>query len=587
MLVLLGIAFLAGVITALSPCVLPVLPLLLAGSASDSRWRPYAVTAGLVVSFTTFTLAGAALLGALGLPQDLLRTLAIALLFLLAASLLSQRVARALERPFLFLTRRPIARDSSGFVMGLSAGLVMVPCAGPVLAAVAALAATGEVTWRVVLVTIAYSVGHAVPLLAIAIGGQRLTSGVRVLRTHAQALRQGAGVIVALTAVAIVLNAPEKLATAVPGYTQAFQDRVESSATAQQELGRLGGADTAEAVEAGGGDAPEIQGIEKWINTPGEAPLTLAALRGRVVLVDFWTYSCINCLRTLPHLRAWDEAYRDAGLTIVGVHSPEFAFERVPDNVGDAVDRLGIRYPVALDNDFATWRAYSNQYWPAKYLIDREGNLSYHHFGEGEYEETERVIRELLGASVSTRPTSVDEKQATQLRTPESYLGYERLARFANGSVAPDVEWTYTLPAEALPADVLGYAGRWKVEGERIVAGAGRTAAAALPGEGHFPRARRRGRRGRARGRKWAPNGACLRATAALHARALPALQARPARAPLLAGARRLRLHVRLERIRSERPRGGGVPDAERQAERAQRGNHRVRRRRDGACRER
>ena len=193
MLVLLGIAFLAGLITALSPCVLPVLPLLLAGSAaSESRWRPYAVMAGLVVSFTTFTLAGAALLSALGLPQDLLRTIAIVMLFVLAASLLSQRVARALERPFLFMTRRPIARESSGFVVGLSAGLVMVPCAGPVLAAVAALAATGEVTWRVVLVTIAYSVGHAVPLLAIAIGGQRLTSGVRVLRTNAPRTQAGA-----------------------------------------------------------------------------------------------------------------------------------------------------------------------------------------------------------------------------------------------------------------------------------------------------------------------------------------------------------------------------------------------------------
>jgi cytochrome c biogenesis protein CcdA/thiol-disulfide isomerase/thioredoxin len=471
-LVLLGIAFLAGVVTALSPCVLPVLPLLLAGSAaSESRWRPYAVMAGLVVSFTTFTLAGAAVLSALGLPQDLLRTLAIAMLFLLAASLLSQRVARALERPFLFLTRRPIARESSGFVVGLSAGLVMVPCAGPVLAAVAALAATGEVTWHVVLVTIAYSVGHAVPLLAFAIGGQRLTSGVRVLRTHAHTLRQGAGVVVGLTAVAIVLNAPEKLATAVPGYTRAFQDRVESSATAQQELARLGGGDTKEAVGADRGGAPEIQGIERWINTPGGAPLTLAALRGRVVLVDFWTYSCINCLRTLPHLKAWDDAYRDAGLTIVGVHSPEFAFERVPDNVGDAVDRLGIRYPVALDNDFATWRAYSNQYWPAKYLVDRKGNVRYHHFGEGEYEETERVIRELLGERVPAHSASVDPDVSLVPRTPESYLGYERLARFANGRVAPDVEWTYSLPAGMLPVDVLGYAGRWKVEGERIVAG--------------------------------------------------------------------------------------------------------------------
>ena len=475
MLLLLGIAFLAGLITALSPCVLPVLPLVLAGSAaSEGRWRPFAVIAGLVVSFTTFTLAGAALLSALGLPADLLRTLAIAMLFVLAASLLSQRVARILERPFLFLTRRPIARESSGFAVGLSAGVVMVPCAGPVLAAVAALAATGEVTWRVVLVTTAYSIGHALPLLALAIGSQRLTSGMRVVRSHAHVLRQGAGVVVGLTAIAIVLNAPERLSTAVPGYTQAVQERLERSSSARHELAKLSATDASTSLpEADTAGAPEIQGIETWINTRDEEPLTLGGLRGRVVLLDFWTYSCINCLRTLPHLKAWDEAYRDAGLTIIGVHSPEFAFERVPENVRSAVRRLGVRYPVALDNDFATWRAYSNQYWPAKYLIDRSGHVRFHHYGEGAYEDTERRIRRLLGETVTTRKTSVDEEPPTQMTTPESYLGYERLARFANGSVRPDVEWAYTLPSGALPDDVLAYGGRWKVEGERIVAGRG------------------------------------------------------------------------------------------------------------------
>ena len=473
MLVLLGIAFLAGLITALSPCVLPVLPLLLAGSAaSESRWRPFAITAGLGVSFTTFTLAGAALLSALGLPEDLLRTLAIVLLFVLAASLLSERVARVLERPFLFLTRRPIARESSGFVVGVSAGLVMVPCAGPVLAAVAALAASGQVTWRVVLVTVAYSVGHALPLLALAIGSQRLTSGMRVVRTHAHVLRQGAGVVVGLTAMAIALNVPERLATAVPGYTQSFQERVERSASAQRELARLSGV-SAVPGEASVGTAPEIRGIDTWVNTPDGKPLTLAGLRGRVVLLDFWTYSCINCLRTLPHLEAWDRAYRAAGLTIVGVHSPEFAFERVPDNVRAAVKRLGVRYPVALDNDFATWRAYANQYWPAKYLIDRNGRLRFHHFGEGSYEDTERRIRALLGETVKTQPTSVEGDTPTELTTPESYLGYQRLARFANGRVAPDVESAYGFPNGALPKDALAYAGRWKVERERIVAGRG------------------------------------------------------------------------------------------------------------------
>ncbi len=475
MLVLLGIAFLAGLITALSPCVLPVLPLLLAGSASsENRWRPYAVMAGLVISFTTVTLAGAALLGALGLQEDLLRTLAIGMLFVLAASLLSERVARTLERPFHFLAPRPVARDSSGLVVGVSAGLVMVPCAGPVLAAVAALAATGEVTWRVVLVTIAYSIGHALPLLVIAIGSQRLAAGMGVVRAHARGVRRGAGVVVGLTAVAVVFHAPERVATAVPAYAQAFQERVERSGSAQRELARLGGsAGLADTRDDKGGGAPEIQDIGTWVNTADEAPLTLAGLRGRVVLIDFWTYSCINCLRTLPHLEAWDDAYRSEGLTIVGVHSPEFAFERVPDNVRSAVRRLGIRYPVALDNDFATWRAYSNQYWPAKYLIDRDGRVRFHHFGEGDYEETERRIRQLLGESVATKPRSVDEQGPYVARTPESYLGYERLARFANGSPAPDVEWSYVLPRGALPFDALAYGGRWTVESERIVAGRG------------------------------------------------------------------------------------------------------------------
>ena len=473
MLVLTGIAFLAGVITALSPCVLPVLPLVLAASAaSESRWRPFAIVAGLVVSFTTFTLAGATLLSALGLPQDTLRKLAIAMLFVLSATLLSTRVARTLERPFFLLTRRPIGRDSSGFVVGLSAGLVMVPCAGPVLAAVAVLAATGNVTWRVVTITLAYSVGHALPLLAFAIGSQRLAAGTHFVRTHAQGLRQGAGVVIAATAVAIVLNAPERLATAVPGYTQSLQQRIEGNARTSRDLARLTGARDVSSTSRQS-RAPEITGISSWINTPSGKPLTLAGLRGRVVLIDFWTYSCINCLRTLPHLEAWDEAYRKDGLTIIGVHSPEFAFEHVSDNVRSAVRRLDIRYPVALDNDFATWQAYANQYWPAKYLIDRTGRIRFHHFGEGDYDATEARIRALLGESVRQPPTSVPDRVRTGVPTPESYLGYQRLARLVNPRVAPDLDYAYSFPRLAQPADSLAYAGHWTVESERIVAGLG------------------------------------------------------------------------------------------------------------------
>ena len=188
------------------------------------------------------------------------------------------------------------------------------------------------------------------------------------------------------------------------------------------------------------------------------------------MLVDFWTYSCINCLRTLPHLKAWDASYRAAGLTIVGVHSPEFAFERVPDNVRSAVERLDIRYPVALDNDFATWRAYANQYWPAKYLIDRDGRVRFHHFGEGAYEDTERRIRRLLGETVTKLPTSstTTRRSRSQRRSRTSAMSGSRASRTAK---LPRVEWEYTLPDGSLPQDVLGYAGHWKVEEERVVAG--------------------------------------------------------------------------------------------------------------------
>ena len=396
MLVLLVVAFLAGVITAISPCVLPVLPILLAGSAtSTDRRRPYAIVAGLVVSFTAFTLAGAALLSALGLPEDLLRTIAIVALLILAASLLSQRVAWLLERPFLFLTRRRVGQDSNGFLVGLSVGLVFVPCAGPVLAAVTALAASGEVTFRVVLVTGAYAIGAAIPMLAIAIGGQRLGSGMKVVRTHVRARPKGSrrrrrrhGDRNRARSRPALHHRTSRLHHVAPG-----SDRGQLDGSGRDRQAERVGQHRVPTGQGGEPRAPDFKGIKLWMNTPGGAPLSLAKLNGKVVLVDFWTYSCINCLRTLPHLKAWDRAYRKAGLTIVGVHSPEFSFERVPDNVRSAVQRLGVRYPVALDNDFATWRAYSNDYWPAEYLIDKSGHIRHEHYGEGSYGETESAIR--------------------------------------------------------------------------------------------------------------------------------------------------------------------------------------------------
>jgi thiol-disulfide isomerase/thioredoxin len=281
-----------------------------------------------------------------------------------------------------------------------------------------------------------------------------------------------AGVLVGAAALAIAYGVDQELQTAVPGYTESLQERFERSSPAQRELQELTGARNPEQVAGRGGAlpdygvAPEFHGIESWLNSE---PLTLERLRGRVVLIDFWTYSCINCLRTLPYVTEWDERYRAAGLTTIGVHTPEFAFEHELANVRENAGELGIRYPVALDNRYGTWTVWRNQYWPAKYLIDRNGHVRYYHFGEGEYAETEEAIRTLLGPR-APRASGLLEDGPRELVTPESYLGYERLARYAGTPVQRDRESAYELPP-ALDRDELALGGRWTVEDERAVAG--------------------------------------------------------------------------------------------------------------------
>jgi len=472
MLVLIGIGLAAGFITAISPCVLPVLPIVFAGGATGGRRKPFAIIAGLVLSFTAFTLFGVWLLRKLGLPEDLLRNLAIALLFLVAASLLFPKVEEIVQRPFLRLTRRPSGDLGGGLLLGASLGLVFVPCAGPVLAAITVVGATQDVGFRAIVLTLAYAIGAAIPMLLVAIGGR---AGMNALRPHAHRIRQVLGVVVGLTALAIAFNVDRHFQTALPGYTQALQNKVEDSGSAQRQLQKLRGntrqvADTTSLKDYG--QAPELAGLTNWINSK---PLTLQQLHGKVVLIDFWTYSCINCLRTLPHVKAWYHAYHDKGLVVIGVHTPEFAFEHVPSNVRSAVRRLGVAYPVALDNDYSTWNAFRNQYWPAKYLIDRRGHLRYYHFGEGSYDTTEARIRTLLGENAGMLPVAneLSDPTPTGLMTPESYLGYERLQRFSQKSITPDRFATYHFPAGDLDDNELSYSGRWKVQGERIVAGPG------------------------------------------------------------------------------------------------------------------
>jgi cytochrome c biogenesis protein CcdA/thiol-disulfide isomerase/thioredoxin len=492
MAILIPIAFIAGVITAFSPCVLPVLPIILAGGgAADTRRRPYAIVAGLVVTFTAFVLAGAWLWSLLGISEKHQVQIGAAMLLVLALVLIVPRAGEVLERPFLFLTRRRVGDVGGGFLLGASLGLVFVPCTGPVLGAVISNVGTHHVGFSTVLLALLYALGLAVPLLLIAHGSRRVALSFRM---HAQTIRVAAGVVIAAVAV-VLFNGPAwltNLQTHVPGYVDSLQRVFEGNHAADRALARVRGqksATPAFGLAAASrlpslslaskridvplndyGKAPNFSGISHWLNTQ---PLSIGDLRGKVVLIDFWTYSCINCLRTLPHLEDWDRAYRSKGLVIVGVHTPEFGFEHDLGNVTTATHRLGVRYPVALDNDYKTWNAYSNQYWPAEYLVDENGDVRHIHFGEGDYDGTEHDIRLLLRAGGDSHlPPLKRERDTTPSGdiTPESYLGYFRIERYDGNPLKADVEANYQLPTK-LPRDNFAYGGRWTVESEKIVAG--------------------------------------------------------------------------------------------------------------------
>jgi cytochrome c biogenesis protein CcdA/thiol-disulfide isomerase/thioredoxin len=475
---LLLIGFVAGVITAVSPCVLPVLPIVLAGGAAGGQRRPYAIIVGLVASFTVFTLTATALLSALGLSQDLLRNIAVALLFVVAASLLVPRLGMLIEAPLSRLSRRRGGDLGGGFLLGASLGLVFVPCAGPVLATVTVLAAQHRVGVDTVFLTLFYALGAGMVLLLVAIGGQRVS---RRLRASTRWFRPVLGLVMAASAFAIVFNLDQTLQTDLGSYTSALQRHTEQSSFASRRLAQLRGGGTlpkaGHTKQAGVnlpdiGTAPDFQGIADWLNTTQNKPVSLPRLRGHVVLVDFWTYSCINCLRTLPHLRAWYTAYHRDGFTIVGVHTPEFAFEHVLSNVRDAVRRLGVTWPVALDNNYSTWSAYSNQYWPADYLVDKTGQIRSVHFGEGDYAKTEADIRALLG--ISGAAASIPDVTPTGATTPETYLGPDRIdpGRYVGSPVARGKAAEYKL-ATTVPPDSISFGGHWALSGQTARAGAG------------------------------------------------------------------------------------------------------------------
>jgi cytochrome c biogenesis protein CcdA/thiol-disulfide isomerase/thioredoxin len=489
MISLLLVGLLAGLITGISPCILPVLPIVLVAGAtgtapSSRRWRSVAVVGGLVASFSFITLLGTTVLSALGLPQDLLRDAGLVLLGLFGLGLLVPAIAEILERPFLRLHAPQPATSRGGFVLGLGLGAVFVPCAGPVLAAITVIGATHQLSFSGLLLTVAFAVGSGVPLLAVALAGDAVIDRVRALRDRARGMRIAGGAVLVVMTLAIALNLTDGLQQDVPGYTSALQSSLEGGKSVQsqlQSLTRGGGAAlmscTTSATLADCFPAPDFHGISAWLNTPGGAPLTIKSLRGKVVLVDFWTYSCINCQRSLPHVEAWYQRYQSDGLIVVGVHTPEFAFEHVVSNVQSAVQQFGITYPVAVDNDYSTWNAYGNEYWPADYLIDASGEVRYESFGEGQYGVTESAIRELLQdahPALKLPPaTGVPDltPTATEIISPETYLGYTRLQYLAGATPVQDAPATYAFPS-SISLGEYGLSGTWTIGSEQSTAGA-------------------------------------------------------------------------------------------------------------------
>ena len=445
MIILLFFAFLSGLVTIFAPCIWPLLPIILSSTTTGEKHKPLGITLGIMLSFAIFTLSISYLVSLFHIDPDVLRIVAVIVIGFLGITLIIPALTLLLEGTVSRLSAKFGVKGSNshgflgGFITGISLGLVWSPCAGPILATIATLAATRAVNIEIVFVTIAYVFGIGIPLFIFATAGSYLFTRTRFLSKYTGRIQQVFGIVMLLTALAIYTNYDKilqvKLLDAFPSYAT-FLTQFESSNTVKKQLNKL--KDMKEKTEkemphTGAilpnlGQAPEFAGIEKWLNV--EKTPTMQSLRGKVVLVDFWTYTCINCIRTLPHVKAWYEKYKDQGLVVVGVHTPEFAFEKKTKNVQQAINQYGIPYPVAQDNEFGMWNAYNNNYWPAKYLIDAQGQIRYTHFGEGQYEETEKAIQELLketGSTVSSDMISMNDETPQQRLSPETYVGSRRM----------------------------------------------------------------------------------------------------------------------------------------------------------------
>lgn len=485
MVLLVFFAFLGGMVTILSPCILPILPIVLAGSITGGKKRPWGVVVGFIASFTFFTLFLSEIIRAMNISADALRSLSVIIIAGFGVSLLVPAFQVLTERLFSRLTglassRSPSATRSdfvSGFLVGVSLGLLWTPCVGPILASIITLAATSQVTTDAIVITLAYAVGTAVPLLAITYGGRNLLTKNPWLVANTVRIQKGFGVLMILTAIAIYFQIDRKfqvyILNQLPNYGVGLTT-LEDNKAVKNALQKLQKPTQEKQSEI----APELILGGSWFNlAKDEQNLTIENLRGKVVLIDFWTYTCINCIRTLPYLKSWHNKYKDKGLVIIGVHTPEFEFEKNPDNVARAIKDFGLTYPVMQDNDFATWNAYNNHYWPAKYIIDKNGVIRDTHFGEGGYDETETKIQELLKVAGSlTEDLPVDNPTyRVQSRSPETYLGNWRIANFVSPEpIRQDASAIYSIPKN-ITRNTFAYGGSWTVGYEYARPSAGAT----------------------------------------------------------------------------------------------------------------
>ncbi|MEO7655343.1 MAG: cytochrome c biogenesis protein DipZ [Sphingomicrobium sp.] len=449
MLILL-LAYVGGILTILSPCILPVLPFVVARAGRSFARSTLPMLGGLVATFALVATLAAVGGGWAVRANQVGRWAALALLALFGLALVFPALSERMSRPLVAFGSRLSERGhgerdsiAGSAVLGAATGLLWAPCAGPILGIIFTAAAIQGASFNTTLLLLAYALGAATSLaLALLVGGsvfKRMKGSLGM----SERIRQGLGVAVLLGVAAIAFGLDTRVLA-----------RLSATQTASLETGlarKLGvggiAADSVMKVDKYGklllpveGELPPFDGLGPWINT---APLTREALRGKVVLIDFWTYSCINCVRSTPYLRAWHERYAKDGLVIIGIHAPEFAFEREPENVRKAVREFGIKYSVALDNRYKLWSALKNNYWPAKYFVDAQGRVRYHHFGEGSYDQSERVIRQLLAEAGRAptggglaRPVAVSGAEAAaargQLKSPETYLGFGRDARLVS-----------------------------------------------------------------------------------------------------------------------------------------------------------